>query len=78
MLNGAVSFSVVVDYMPRSFDKMIEKLNIDFDVRYNSQLKLITIRHYTAEKIDELVGMQKIYLEQKSRNTAQYLVNQDL
>ncbi len=78
MLNGAVSFSVVVDYMPRSFDKMIEKLNVDFDVRYNSQLKLITIRHYTAEKIDELVGMQKIYLEQKSRNTAQYLVNQDL
>ena len=77
MLNGAVSFSVVVDYMPRFFDQMIKKLNLDFDVRYNSSLKLITIRHYTSEKINELVGKQKVYLEQKSRNTAQYLVNQD-
>jgi len=77
MLNGAVSFSVVVDYMPRFFDQMIKKLNLDFDVRYNSSLKRITIRHYTSEKINELVGKQKVYLEQKSRNTAQYLVNQD-
>jgi len=74
MQNGAVSFSLVVDYMPRSFKNMIDKLSIDFDLRYNVDLKLITIRYYTEEKVRELIGEQKVFLEQKSRNTAQYLV----
>ena len=77
MQNGAVSFSVVVDYMPRSFKQMLEKLNVDFDVRYNSELRLLTIRHYTQAKIDSLILNQKVYLEQKSRNTAQYLVGKE-
>lgn len=76
MQNGAVSFSIAVDYIKRDFDTMIEKLNQDFDIRYNSKLKLITIRHYSEQKIEELIGDEKVYLEQKSRNTAQYLVNQ--
>ena len=75
MQNGAVSFSLVVDYMPKMFNGLLEKLSADFDVRYNLNLKLITIRHYTKEKVAELLGEQKIYLEQKSRNTAQYLVD---
>ncbi len=76
MQNGAVSFSVVVDFMPRSFDAMLKKISSNFDVKYNSNLKLITIRHYTKKKIDELLKDSKIYLEQKSRNTAQYLINE--
>lgn len=77
MQNGAVSFSIVVDYLPMAFDQMIEMLSIDFDIKYNSNLKLITIRHYTSEKIEALIGAQDVFIEQRSRNTAQYLVNSD-
>ncbi len=78
MQNGAVSFSVVVDFLPRLFDAMLKKISIDFDVKYNSNLELITIRHYTKSKIDELLEDRTVYLEQKSRNTAQYLVDNNL
>ena len=74
MQNGAVSFSIVVDYLPRAFDEMIITLNKIFDVRYNSKLELITIRYYSNVKIKELTEGKIIYLEQKSRNTAQYLI----
>jgi len=76
MQNGAVSFSVAVDYLQRSFSSMIHELSENFDIRYNSNLKLVTIRHYTNEKIAELIENKKIYLEQKSRNTAQFLLGE--
>jgi len=75
MQNGAVSFSIVVDYLPRAFDQMIAALNMNFDVRYNSKLKLVTIRYYSKDKITELTENKTVYLEQKSRNTAQFLIS---
>lgn len=78
MQNGAVSFSIVVDYLPMAFDQMINQLSNDFDIKYNSKLKLITIRHYTSNKIEELIGDHEVFIEQRSRNTAQYLVNSEI
>jgi len=75
MQNGAVSFSIVVDFLTRTFDQMIGAIQGTFDLRYNSNLKLITIRNYSKEKINELTKNKSIYLEQKSRNTAQYLID---
>lgn len=75
MLNGAVSFSIVIDYMPRSFEDLALKLSSEFDLRYNLNLELVTIRHYNKEKINEILKDRKVFLEQKSRNTAQYLLN---
>jgi len=74
MQNGAVSFSLVVDFRKYLFDDMILALSSFFDVRYNKDLKLITIRHYNEEAIEKWISGHEIYLEQKSRNTAQYLI----
>jgi len=74
MQNGAVSFSLVVDFRKYLFDDMISELSQFFDLRYNKNLSLITIRHYNNTAIAEWISGHKIYLEQKSRNTAQYLI----
>jgi aspartate kinase len=75
MQNGAVSFSIVIDFLHRSFDHLLSELTREFEVRYNKDLRLITIRHYTKHKIEELLGDKKVFLEQKSRNTAQFLIS---
>ena len=74
MQNGAVSFSLVVDFRKYLFDDMIADLSASFELRYNKDLKLITIRHYNEEAIEKWISGHEIYLEQKSRNTAQYLI----
>ncbi len=74
MQNSAVSFSVAIDYQEMHFETMLSNLEQHFEIRYNKGLKLITVRHYTQEKLDELIKDSKIFLEQKTRNTAQYLV----
>jgi len=75
MQNGAVSFSILIDYIAQTFESLIAELTINFEVRYNLNLKLVTIRHYTNQKINELTKNQVIYLEQKSRNTAQFILD---
>ncbi|MBN2668880.1 MAG: aspartate kinase [Bacteroidales bacterium] len=74
MQNGAISFSVVIDAIPMLFDALLKDLQADFEVRYNHHLKLITVRHYNTYSTEQLIGDKMIYLEQRSRNTAQYLV----
>lgn len=73
--NSALSFSVCVDENPFIFDKLIPSLQKYYCVRYNQNLQLVTIRYYTPEIINEIVGERKILLEQHSRVTAQILIN---
>lgn len=75
MQHSAVSFSICVDEpRGREVDELIAILREEFKVLYNDKLTLITIRHYTDESIDQKVGGKKIYVEQRNRNTVQYLV----
>ena len=74
--NSALSFSVCMDNKDVVFDRLIPVLQKDFHVRYNNNLQLITIRYYTNEIINSIVGERKIYLEQHSRVTAQLLVSE--
>ena len=71
---SALSFSVCIDYDAKRFQKLQELLAKSFKFKYNEALELITIRHFTTEKIDELSAGRKIYMEQLSRNTAQLVV----
>jgi aspartate kinase len=73
MQNSAISFSVCIDDNERLQD-LIGELQDDFRIRYNKGLRLITIRHYDDDTIDRLTSGKKIFLEQKSRLTAQYVV----
>ncbi len=77
MQNSALSFSVCMDSKDLVFDKLIPMLQNDFKVRYNDNLQLITIRYYTEEIIDSIVNNREIFLEQRSRLTAQLLVGKE-
>lgn len=74
MQHSAVSFSVAVD-KPRGKEvqELVDILRKEFRVLYNDRLILATIRHYSEESINDLISGKKIYVEQRSRNTVQYL-----
>jgi len=71
--NSAISFSLCVDNN-KNIDKLIEALKENYEVRYNENLELITIRHYNDESIKQMTEERNILLEQKSRDTAQYVL----
>ncbi len=74
MQNSAVSFSVCTDYDNYKTLRLIEELKKDFKVYYNTDLELVTIRHYNDSTIAKVVDGKKVLLEQKSRNTAQMIL----
>ncbi len=73
MQNSAISFSVCVDKNAR-LEALKAALQEGFRLKYNDGLQLITIRHYTQEKIKDLTEGKEILLEQRSRITVQMLV----
>lgn len=74
MQNSAISFSVCVDFDPQKTPLLIEKLKEDYKILYNKNLELITIRHYDQQTIDRVTIEKEILVEQKSRNTARFVV----
>ncbi|MBQ7984403.1 MAG: aspartate kinase [Bacteroidales bacterium] len=75
MQNSAISFSVCFDENKSILPLLTDDLSKDFNVLYNTNLQLITIRHYTLNAIEETIRGRRILIEQKSRTTAQYLVS---
>ncbi|WP_184542221.1 aspartate kinase [Mucilaginibacter sp. FT3.2] len=74
MQTSALSFSVCFDFYEERFEKLLTNLKQEFKVKYNSDLTLITIRHYAENSLKELTAGKTILLEQISRNTAQVVV----
>lgn len=75
MQNTALSFSICIDDNAILLEQLTERLQHSFNVRYNRNLQLITIRYYTAEIIDDIVAGRTILLQQRTRSTAQLVVN---
>ena len=73
MQNSAVSFSVCVDNDSQKTLPLISELKEGFKVQYNDQLTLCTIRHYDQVAIDKVVDEKNILVEQKSRQTIQFV-----
>ncbi|RMG79886.1 MAG: aspartate kinase [Bacteroidetes bacterium] len=73
MQNSALNFSVVVNESEKN-DYLIELLRDNYQVLYNKDVTLITIRHYTSETVRNLLDGRKVLLEQKTRNTARFVV----
>lgn len=78
MQNSAISFSVCFDENLNILPALLNDLEKDFSVRYNEGLQLVTIRHYTLDSINKAIRGRRILIEQKSRITAQYLLNKDV
>jgi aspartate kinase len=74
MQNSAISFSVCVDYDEQKTPQLIEALKKDYKILYNDNLELVTIRHYDEKTIKRVTENKKIIVEQKSRNTARFVM----
>lgn len=77
MQNSALSFSVCLDAARGSFPDLLRALSAEFDCVYNEGADLVTVRHYTQEVIDRIVGGRDVLLEQRTRHTIQLVVRKD-
>jgi aspartate kinase len=73
MQTSAITLSVCVDDAA-NINKIMEELEDRYFIRFNKDLRLITIRHYNSEAIEKMVSGKEVLLEQRSRSTAQYVV----
>ena len=74
MQTSALSFTVCFDLREERFKKLLQALTADFKVKYNDNLTLVTVRHYTPASLKELTEGKAVLMEQLSRNTVQLVV----
>jgi len=72
--NSAISISFCIDNANNKTKQLIEKLKEDYKILYNDQLELLTIRHYSEEAIQKVTKGRKVYIEQRSRLTAHFVI----
>ena len=73
MQNSAVSFSICVDNDRYKLPLLIKDIQQSFKVLYNDKVNLFTIRHYTNKSVEQFLQDKDVILEQKSRNTMQFV-----
>ena len=73
---SALSFSASFDFRKDKFEAFLNAVKVDFEMRFNNELKLITIRHADEQSINKYIKTE-IYLEQRSRNTAQFVLKDE-
>ncbi len=76
MQRSALSFSFCTDYDHAHTPAMIEELKNHFTVKYNTDLTLYTIRHYTREVIEKITAGKEILLHQQSRHNVYFVVKE--
>ena len=72
--NGAISVLCCLDDKPDKIEKLALAASAIFDVQVQRDLTLLTIRHYTREKFDELTTDKTILLTQRTTETIQALL----
>lgn len=73
--NSAVSFSVCLDHNPNHFEAMVKELSEHFEMRYNLDQVLVTIRHYKADLMDQIDALS-FKMDQRNRSTYQVLLSE--
>lgn len=76
MQNRAISFYAVVDNKLGKVEDVIKSLENNFIIEKREGLTILTIRHYSEEKILELTKNEQIELIQKGTETAQILLKE--
>lgn len=71
---GAINFTCVLDYWPEKIEKLALKASEFLNVEVTKDLSLLTIRHYTKEKFEELTKEKTIILRQQTTDTIQVLL----
>jgi aspartate kinase len=74
MQNSALNFSILVDRKKVKLESLREALGTKYQLRYNEGLELVTIRHYDQHTIEQMTKSKEIILEQRTRNTARFVL----
>ncbi|AMR33020.1 aspartate kinase [Mucilaginibacter sp. PAMC 26640] len=74
MQTSALTFTACIDFVSERFPKLLTDLKLGFKVKYNDNLTLITLRHYTDASLNEITSGKAILMKQTNRNTAQLVV----
>ncbi len=75
MQNSAISFNIVTDeYALGGMQKAISELRRFYDVKYNDNMELISIRYTTPQAEEKLLKNREVFLEQRSRSTVRFVV----
>ncbi|RFZ84885.1 aspartate kinase [Mucilaginibacter terrenus] len=74
MQTSALSFTACIDYSLDRFTKLLATLKQSFKVKYNDELTLITLRHYTDSSLLEITSGKTVLMKQTNRNTAQVVI----
>lgn len=75
--SSAINFSICVDNEEHFLPGAIQELDLDFSVKYNKNLELLTIRHYSDEVVEENTRGRDVLLTQKTRSTIRVVVRSD-
>lgn len=71
---AALQFVLCVDLNKYSYNTLLNILKQKYRVLYNTNLKLYTILHYTDDSEQVIGDGRNIYLQQKTRDTAHYVL----
>lgn len=72
--NSAVSSSFCLNNDPVSIPQLIEELQTEFDLSFNDEVRLYTVRHYDRAARQRVRKNGEVLLEQISRGTYQVVV----
>ena len=68
----------MLDELKINKEKILEYFKKEYTIKYNEGLELITIRHYDEHIISEMTRGKVILVEQKTRETARFVVKNKL
>lgn len=74
MQNSAINFSFCTDMNEERLKKAVSELDKSYRVFYNTNVELLTIRHYIYDQVQQLVQGKEILLEQKTRSTVKFVL----
>ena len=72
--NSALSLSLCFKNEEKKVSQFFNSIKDSFLVKYNENVTLLTIRHYSDNVVETMTKNKQIYLEQKSRNTARFIL----
>lgn len=73
MENSALNFSVCIPSETTKLKTLIEQLR-DFNVRYNDNVSILTIRHPKPMVMQQLLQYKEVLLEQRNRTTVRFVI----
>ena len=72
--NSAISFSLCIEDNFNNFKALMAKLKPKYKLKYNENVSLYTVRHFTEEVVSTLEENKEVLLKQISRETVQIIV----